>query len=130
MRIIYFTGNNDGYGIEECIKNYKSQWENSWRLWIDAYFKHDVKVWWCSLDSRKMDALSNEDFEQIFLDKWSHSKNKGQVGHKGLFSILKVHVCIQDKNIRVSISASCKHNFFQVSLAQKLHVLAEHIQRT
>ena len=77
-----------------------------------------------------MKEIYEECFEEVFLDKWSHFKNKGQVGHKGLFSILKVHVCIQDKNIRVSISASCKHNFFQVSLAQKLHVLAEHIQRT
>ena len=58
--VFYFTGNNDGSSIEECIKNYKSKWENSWRLWINAYFKDDAKVWRCSLDSRKMDALSDE----------------------------------------------------------------------
>ena len=62
MENFYFTGNNDGYGIEECIKNCKSQWENSWRLWINTYFRNDAKVWWCSLDARKMDAQSDEDF--------------------------------------------------------------------
>ena len=66
MGSFYLTGNNDGSSIEECIKKCKPQWENSWRLWIDAYFKHDVKVWWCSLDSRKIKALSDEDFEQVF----------------------------------------------------------------
>ena len=105
-------------------KNCKSQWENSWRLWIDAYFKHDVKVWWCSLDSRKIKALSNEDFEQVFLDKWSHAKNKYKVGHKGLFSIFKVYGCIQKENILVSISPNCKHNFIHVDLAKKLEVPA------
>ena len=130
MRSFYLTGNNDGSSIEECIKKCKPQWENSWRLWIDTYFKDDAKVWWCSLDSRKMKALSDEEFEQVFLDKWSHAKNKYQVGHKGLFSILKFHGCIQKENILVSTSPSCKHNFIHVNLAKKLQVCAKHIQIT
>ena len=92
-------------------------------LWIDAYFRDDAKVWWCSLDSRKMDALSDEEFEQVFLDKWSHAKNKYQVEHKGLFSILKFHGCIQKENIVVSISLSCKHNFIHVNLAKNCKFL-------
>ena len=77
-----------------------------------------------------MEALSDEEFEPVFLDKWSHTKNKYQVRHKGLFYILKVHGCIQKENIRVSISPSCKHNFIHVNLAKKLLVLAKHIQST
>ena len=68
MGSLYFIGNNDGSSIEECIKNCKSKWEKSWRLWINAYFKDDGKVWWFSLDSRKMEALSGEYFEEVFLD--------------------------------------------------------------
>ena len=128
MGRFYFIVNNDGSSIEECIKNYKSQWKNSWRLWTDSYFKDDAKVWWCSLDSRNLKALSDEDFEQVFLDKWSHSKNKYQVGHKHLFSRLKFHKCIQNENICVSISHSFKHNCIHVDLAKKLQVPAKHIQ--
>ena len=77
-----------------------------------------------------MDALSDEEFEQVFLDKWSLAKNKYQVGHMSLFSILKFHGCIQKENILVSISPSCKHNFIHVNLAKKLRVPAKHIQIT
>ena len=42
------------------------KYANPCRLWINDYFKDDAKVWWCSLDSRKMDALSDEYFEQVF----------------------------------------------------------------
>ena len=52
------------------------------------------------------------------------------MGHKCLYSILKVHGCIQNENILVSISPSCKHNFIHVNLAKKLQVHAKHIQIT
>ena len=66
-KIFSFTKNNDDYSIEECIKGCKSKWDNSWRLLIESYSKDDVKVWWHSLDYRKTEALSYEDFEQVFL---------------------------------------------------------------
>ena len=52
------------------------------------------------------------------------------MGHKGLFSILKVRGCIQKENIIVSIIRSCKHNFMYVNLGKKLQVPIKHIQST
>ena len=52
------------------------------------------------------------------------------MGHKGLFSILKVHGCIQKENILVPIIPSCKHNFIHVNWAKKLQVPTKHIQST
>ena len=52
------------------------------------------------------------------------------MGCKGLFSTLKVHGCIQNENIFVSISPSYKHNFIHVNLAKKIQVPSKHIQST
>ena len=52
------------------------------------------------------------------------------MGHKGLFSILKVHGCIQNENILISANPSCKHNFIHDNLAKKLQVPTKHIQST
>jgi hypothetical protein len=62
-------------------------------------------------DYKKMMALSDEEFEKLFLDKWSHAKSKDKECTKGLFScgksILQVHGCIHKENIIVSINPSC-----------------------
>ena len=50
------------------------------------------------------------------------------MGYQSLFSILKVHGCIQKENILVFISPSCKHNFIHVNLEKKLQVPPKHIQ--
>ena len=50
--------------------------------------------------------------------------------HKGLFSILKFHGCIQKENILVSISPSCKQNFIHVNLGKNLKVPSKYIQIT
>ena len=81
-----------------------------------------------------MKTLLDEEFEQVFLDKWSHSKKKDIESHKGLFScaniLLQVHGCIQKEKVIVSINPNCKHNFINVNLNKRLKVPKKHIQGT
>ena len=62
---------------------------------MNCYLKDDANVWWNSLNYDKMMTLSDEEFEQVFLDKWSHAKKKDIDNNKGLFScgniLLQVH---------------------------------------
>jgi hypothetical protein len=48
-----------------------------------------------------MKVLSEEAYEQVFLDKWYHVGKKDKMSTKGLFSykrfLLQVHGCIQQK---------------------------------
>ena len=62
------------------LKRLQIKMGNLWSVSIDSYFKDDAKVWWHSLDYAKRKALFTEDLEQILLYKWSHAKNKDQVG--------------------------------------------------
>jgi len=70
-----------------------------------------------------MKALSDEDIEKVFLDKWSHIVKKDQNSSKGLFSyeysLLKIHGCIQKEKVLVYVNPSCKYNFIHVDLAKK-----------
>jgi len=72
------------------------------------------------------DTLPSKDF--IFTEK------KETMEPKGLFStdvsLLQVHGLIQKEKIIVSINPSCKHNFINVNLANKLQVLAKQIENT
>ena len=45
-------------------------------------------------------------------------------------SLLHVHECIQQENVILFISPSCKHNFISASLAKRLHVPPKHILST
>ncbi len=84
-------------------------------------------VWYNSLDYSKMKALSDEDFEKVILDKWSDNVKKDQDSSKGLFSyeysLLKIHGCIQNENVVVSINPSCRYSFIHVDLAKKIKFL-------
>jgi hypothetical protein len=79
-------------------------------------------------------TLSNEGFEKILLEKWSHGENKDKEITKSLFScektILQVHGCIHKENIIVSINPSCMHNFINVQLVNRLQVPIKNIQST
>ena len=50
------------------------------------FLDDDAMVWWESLDYDQLQTLLDEEFEQVFLDKWSHAKKKDIESHKGLFS--------------------------------------------
>jgi hypothetical protein len=79
-----------------------------------------------------MRGISDEEFEKVFLEKWSHAKSKER--SKGLFScgnsILQVHGCIHKENIIVSINPSFLHNFINVQLVNRLQVSAKNVQST
>ena len=51
---------------------------------INLHLQGDATIWWNSLNYRKMMALFDEEFEKLFLEKWSHGKSKEI--RKGLFS--------------------------------------------
>jgi hypothetical protein len=99
---------------------------------ISLNLQGDVAIWWNSLNYSKMMALSDEEFEKVFLEKWSHAKSKKR--SKGLFScgnsILQVHGCIHKENIIVSINPSCLHNFINVQLVNRLRVPTNNVQST
>jgi hypothetical protein len=86
------------------------------------------------LNHDKIEELSNEEFEQFFLARWSHDMKKDNESYNDLFSsnyfILQVHGSIQKEKVIVSINPSCKHNFISVNLAKRLQVPAKHIQST
>ena len=81
-----FIQNDNVISIEEYLEEMKSRWKTSWRYWVNFYLKDDANVWWNSFNHDKMKTLSNEEFEQVFLDKWSHAKKKDIENHKDLFS--------------------------------------------
>ena len=51
---------------------------------INLSLQGDATIWWKSLNYSKMMALSDEEFEKVLLEKWSHAKIKER--SKGLFS--------------------------------------------
>jgi hypothetical protein len=131
---MFFIGKYDDISIEEYIKSIESLWGNQWknRVWLSL--KDDVMVWWYEVKSEAIHALSDKEYENLFLDKWSHAKIKYKDYTKGLFShgnsILQVRGCIQKENIIVSINPSCMHNFINVQLVNRLQVHAMNIQST
>ena len=92
----------------------------------------DVVIWWESLNHDKLKTLSDDEFEQVFLENWSHSKKKYIEIHKVLFAcgniLLQVHRCIRKENIIFSSKPSCKNNFINVNLTKRLQVLENNIQ--
>ena len=131
---LQFTINDDGKSIEEYLEETKSSWKTSWRNFVNCYLKDDANLWLNSLNYDKMMTLSDDEFEQVFLDKWSHAKKKDIEIHKGLFScdniLLQVHGCIQKEKVIVFVNPSCKHNFINVNLTKRLQVPEKHIQGT
>jgi hypothetical protein len=98
--------------------------------------KDDAFIWWNSygLNYEEIKSLSDEECEKLYLDRWSHSKKKYNEIHRGLFlcgnSILQVHGCILKEKVIVSIIPSWKYNLINIHLANRLQVLAKHIQST
>jgi hypothetical protein len=81
-----------------------------------------------------MMALSDEEYEKLLLEKWSHANSKDKESIEGLFSctkfVLQVHGCLQQENVIVSINPSCNHNLINVNLAKRFQVTTKHIQST
>ena len=79
-------------------------------------------------------SLSKEALKKLLLDKWSHTKSKDKDITKSLFScgksILQVHGCLHKENFIVSIKPSCKQNFINIQLVNRLQVPANNIHNT
>ena len=98
------------------------------------FLKDEVVRWWSSPDNKKLSNLSDEEFEKLLLDKWSHATQQKNETRKGLFSdaisLLQVYGCIQKKKIIVSINLSCKQNVINVNLAKKFQVPPKQMEHT
>jgi hypothetical protein len=120
--------------IEEYITYYKERWGLFWQCGIYDHLKDEADIWGKAFSFQELLKLSNEAYEQVFLDKWSHNVKNEQDNSKGLFSgnnfILQVHGCIHKDNEIASINPNCKHNFINVNLAKRLHIPAKYIQST
>ena len=90
--------------------------------------------WWKLLNHAKVEELSNEWFEKLFLARWYQDRKKDNEIHKDFFSgnafILQVHGCIHKEKVVVSINPRCKHNFISVNLAKILQVPIKKIHST
>ena len=120
--------------LKNIYKKIKSLWENIWQIWVWMNLRDDARIWWDIINSKEIHALSNEEFEKVFLSRWSHVGKRDTKSTKGLFScgnsILQVHGCIHKENIIVSINPSCMHNFINVNFAKRLQVPTKNIQIT
>jgi len=94
----------------------------------------EAAKWFRSVVSKQSYNFLDDEFEKVFLDKWSQARKRENETSKGLFptgiSLLHVHGCIQKEKIVVPINPSCKHNFINVNLTNKLRVPAKHIENT
>jgi hypothetical protein len=127
--VIVFTRKYYGPIIEEFIKYLKSSRQEHWKALVNLYLQGDALIWGNSLM-----ALSNEEFEKLFLDRCSHVGKRDIESIKGLFSygnsMLQVHGCIHKENVIVSINPSCQQNFINVQLVNILQVPTKNVQST
>jgi hypothetical protein len=91
---------------------------------VSLHLQGDAFIWWASLKYSQIMELSDEEFEKLFLDRWSHTNCRDEERTKGLFLggkyILKFHGRIQKENIIVSINPSCQQNLINVHLVNRL----------
>ena len=88
---MYFTRKLDGPSIEKYIAHYKLVYPQWWRLKVKDCLNESAKTEWRnSVNHDKVYILQDEEFEQLFLEKWSHAKNKNNEIPNRLSSF-KVH---------------------------------------
>jgi hypothetical protein len=131
---MYFTRRFDGSRIEEYVKWMNSKNPLFWRIDLHVNLKDDAHIWLDGLSYEDIKALSDEEYEKLYIDRWSHAKKKDNNIHMSLFScnnfILQVHGCIQYKKTIVYINPSSKHNLINVNLDKRLQVSTKYIQST
>ena len=97
-----FTRKLDGPSIEKYISHYKLVYPQCQRLKMKDHLIEDAKTWWWnSINHDRVYMLQDEEFEQFFLDKWSHAKNKNNAIPNGLSSF-KVHKGVQTESLKES----------------------------
>ena len=94
---MYFTRISIGPSIQEYIAYYKQNM-SLWESYIYSNLTNEVAILGQTVCSQKLLKISIEEFENVFLDKWSHALNNEKEITKGLFScgkfLLPVHGCI------------------------------------
>ena len=99
---MYFIGKSDGPSIEKYIAHYKLVYPQWWRLKVKDRFIEDAKTWWWRLvNHERVYRLKGEEFENLFLDKWSRAKQKDNASPTSLSSF-KVHTSVQIENLKES----------------------------
>lgn len=71
-----FLGKNDGPTIEKFLWEKKVDFPGYWKDKIWYYLKDEAAIWWKSLDSEILKLCHAEKIENLFLDKWSHTRKK------------------------------------------------------
>jgi len=95
---MYFTGKDDELSIEEYIKEVKSSFGMFWKMTFPLKLRGNAVIFISLLNYAKMKDLSNEEYEEVFLDRWSHVMNNDKKRNTDLFScenLLQVHGFIQ-----------------------------------
>jgi hypothetical protein len=90
-----FNDKDDGPSIEEYIKGVKDLRGKTWKFWVGMNLRGVATIWWNLLNYDKVKALPDEEYEKVFLDRWSHVGKKDKESIEGLFSctnfLLQVH---------------------------------------
>jgi hypothetical protein len=68
-------------------------------LWFQRRCYHMVEI----IDIDKVMALSNEAYEKILLDKWSHAKSKDKESTKGFFHLETLYYRFMDVFNKISL---------------------------
>ena len=84
--VIYFTEKDDDNSIEEYLAKGKCFYENSWRYGIHLNLLVDAYKRWRPLNHDRRKTLLDQEFEQVFLDKWDHAMKKDNARPNGLSS--------------------------------------------
>lgn len=89
-----FRGNNDGPSIEEYIKFWKTKFPSSWEYAIWDNLQGIALLWHNSITLDKL--YSNQEFEQLFLDKQAYAKKKENAS-PNIFSSSQFHRGVQSE---------------------------------
>ena len=81
-----FTKNNDGHSIEQYLVEVNHRYRQFWRHFMIFKLSDDATKWW-NLNGAILMTLSNEDYEQAFIDKWSNAKKKDNASPNSLSSL-------------------------------------------
>ena len=97
---MYFTRKPDGPSIEKYITHYKLVYPQWWRSKVRDNLSEDARTWWWNLvNHERVYKLEDEEFEKLFLNKWSRAKKKGNENPNSLSSF-KVHRGVQMESLK------------------------------
>lgn len=71
-----FLGKNYGPTTENFIQYQKVEFLGYWKEKIGYYLEEEASIWWKSLDSEILKLCHVHEIEELFLDKWSHTRKK------------------------------------------------------